>query len=290
MSRFFKKRAIEIAGLSEDFFSDGDAENIEEIPKNDREDPANYQTRVYLLDIRGKKYVLKQIVGPHLKNTLRSIDEKRSGLEEIGYPQVHSINHEHQFYLMEYLPGKSVYDSVLGKAFGTATDESQNAAAKGLLEVATKVHGMNWLLNDLNWHNFVFVGDDARPIDPDRVSTVDEEAEYIANLGEEDAIFSTPQYLSLSQCHKKPPTPNDEMQGIAQMIDFLYNGNSLIYQYLERREIEYARNWHASMLIGNFYPDERSALLPKALKEPIEQILKGGDLNIRARDLLEVIQ
>jgi len=272
------RHPLEIPGLEEDPFIDSDVENLKLLA-------AGKATALYGFSMGGNRYALKILSGIHHRNTLTSIYAKKNELETLGFPKVHSINHDHSFYIMEYLRGESVFDRVVRAGRRRLVRRQMDLAVIALLSTVAALHSKGWLLNDLSWRNFMFTDSGIRPVDLDRIRTLQEEAEYIASLSGK-ASYTTPLFLSIAQCLNAVPSIVDEMQGIALMIDCVYNGDYLVGDYLEAHGLHYSRRNHALMLVSGFYPEKRRSNLAEPLREPIRRILVEHDTSLSANDLL----
>jgi len=276
------RHPLEIPGLEEDPFVDSKIDDLKLLT-------AGKATALYGFSMDGNRYALKILSGIHHRNTLTSICEKKTELEKLGFPKVHSINHDHSFYIMEYLLGESVFDQIVRAVRRRQVRKQMDLAAMALLSTVAALHSKGWLLNDLSWRNFMLTDSGARPVDIDRIRTVQEEAEYIASLSGK-ASYTTPLFLSIAQCLNAVPSIEDEMQGIALMIDCVYNGDYLVGDYLAAHGLEYSRRNHALMLVSGFYPEKRQSNLAEPLREPVRRILVEHDTSVSASDLLEQLR
>lgn len=245
-------------------------------------------TTLYQFTVRRRRYALKALASIHHRDTLESLENKKDVLETVGYPAIYSINHEHQFYIMEFVRGNSVFEKYLRAGRRKPRNSDKDVACRALLHLATTLHRRGWLLNDLSWRNFVVCRDGIRPVDPDRVRTTLEEARYLARLDGKE-MYTTPLFMSLAQCLNRVPSVEDEVQGLALMIDSLYCDGYLIGEYLEARRADFSRRHHAMMLSSGFYPASRRDRLPDLLREPVERILAQHDRSISSQDLLQRI-
>jgi hypothetical protein len=265
--------------LEKDPFVTSDVENLRLLT-------AGKVTALYGFCMKGQPYALKTLTSVHHAKTLQSIREKVKELEKLGFPKIFSINQENGFYIMEYLRGESVFDRVIRTGRRRHVRKQMDIAARSLLFTVAQIHAHGWLMNDLSWRNFMFTDAGVRPVDLDRIRTVPEEASYIASLGGK-ASYTTPLFLSIAQCLNSVPSVEDEMQGIALMIDCLYNGDYLVGAYLQSKGLQYSRRNQALMLVSGFYPERRRLNLPEQLREPIRAILVERDSSINAQELFE---
>jgi hypothetical protein len=273
---------LEIPGLEDDPFITSEVENLKLLT-------AGKVTALYDFFMGGQRYAVKTLTSIHHKDTLKSIREKNAVLERLGFPKVHSINDENNFYIMDYLRGESVFDKVIRAGRRRHVRNQMDLATLAFLSTVSQIHANGWLLNDLSWRNFMFTDYRVRPVDLDRIRTVPEEAEYIAGLGGK-ASYTTPLFLSVAQCLNSVPCIEDEMQGIALMIDCIYNGDYLVGAYLEAHGLEYSRRNQALMLVSGFYPEKRQLNLPERLREPIQKIIVKHDTSVTAQQLLEIFR
>ena len=274
------KGPIRVPGLEDDPFVTSEIADLRLVT-------AGKVTGLYSFRMKGHRYVLKTLTSIHHANTLKSIRDKHPVLEKLGFPKVFSLNDQNGFYIMEYLRGESVFDKLIRAGHRRLVREQMDLAARALLSTIAPVHAKGWLLNDLSWRNFMFTDSGVRPVDLDRIRTVPEEAEYIANLVGK-ASYTTPLFLSVAQCLNSVPSIEDEMQGIALMLDCIYNGDYLVGAYLETHGLKYSRRNHALMLVSGFYPEQRQLNLPEQLREPVRAILVDKDASVTARQLLEI--
>ena len=273
------KSPVEISGLEDDPF-------ITSVVKDLRLLTAGKVTALYSFYMGGHRYALKQLTSIHHTKTLESIRAKKGVLESLGFPRVHSINDENNFYIMEYVNGESVFDKVIRAGRRRHIRKPMDMATMTLLSTVAQIHANGWLMNDLSWRNFIFTDLGVRPVDVDRIRTIPEEADYIAGLGVK-ASYTTPLFLSIAQCLNTVPSVEDEMQGIALMIDCIYNGDYLAGAYLDAHGLEYSRRNQALMLVSGFYPERRQNNLPERLREPIRGIVVEKDESVTAQRLLE---
>ncbi len=278
LKNVFTAEEVEVPGLSEDPFVRGRLRRLQIVARGKF-------TTLYRFESRGRVYALKTISGIHHRDTLTSLAEKGPVLESLGYPAIYSINLEYEYYIMEWVRGRPVFDGLIRYRHKRPRGQLREMALRTLLQTAAALHRRGWLLNDLSWRNFVVTRGRIRPVDPDRIRSVLEEARYLTDLEGRD-IYTTPLFLSLAQCLNRVPSPADEMQGIALMIDCLYNRDYLIGDYLEARGLEFSRRNQALMLSSGFYPVSRQKKLPPPLREPITRILAQQDRSITAADLL----
>lgn len=278
LKNVFSADGIEVPGLSDDPFVRGKLRRLQIVARGKF-------TTLYRFEAHGRRFALKTLTGIHHRDTLESLQEKAPVLEALGYPAVFSINREHSYYIMEWVPGRPVFDSLIRYRHKRPRHEMREQALRSLLETTAALHRRGWLLNDLSWRNFVLAGKQIRPVDPDRIRSILEEARYLTDLEGRD-IYTTPLFLSLAQCLNRVPSPADEMQGIALMIDCLYNRDYLIGNYLEARGLEFSRRNQALMLSSGFYPKSRQDRLPERLREPVARILAHQDRSVSAAELL----
>jgi hypothetical protein len=275
------KAPVEIPGLADDPFISSKIENLRLLT-------AGRVTTLYGFRMGGRHYALKTLSSIHHRHTLRSIREKTTLLERIGYPKVRSLNEEHNFYIMDFVSGESVFEKVILPGRRRHVRKQMDLAAVSLLSTVAKIHAQGWLLNDLSWRNFMFTPRGVLPVDADRIRSIPEEAEYIATL-DGKATYTTPLFLSVAQCLNRVPSIKDEMQGIALMTDCLYNGDYLVGAYLEAEGLDYSRRNQALMLLSGFYPPERCRNLPEQLREPIRKIIVDHDTSLTAQELLRLL-
>jgi hypothetical protein len=272
---------LEVPGLAEDPFVGGKVKDLRILAQG-------RFTTLYCFRLRGRRYALKTVSGVHHRDTLPSLAEKREVLEQLGFPHIRSINEEYGYYIMDFVDGRPVFDALIRHRHQRPRRHLQHRATRVLLHTATELHRRGWLLNDLSWRNFMIADGSVRPVDPDRVRSILEEADYIARLDGRDT-YTTPLFLSVAQCLNRLPSPKDEIQGIALMIDCIYNRDYLIGEYLENRNLNFSRRNHALMLMSGYYPTGRKAKLPASLREPISRILSQHDTSISAADLLRLV-
>lgn len=278
LKNVFSADEVEVFGLSDDPFVRGRLRKLQIVARGKF-------TTLYRIELRGRTFALKTLSGIHHRETLASLAEKGPVLESLGYPAIFSINLEHEYYIMEWVRGRPVFDGLIRYRHKRPRRETREMAVQVLLETVAALHRRGWLLNDLSWRNFVITRGRIRPVDPDRIRSILEEARYLTDLEGRD-IYTTPLFLSLAQCLNRVPSPADEMQGIALMIDCLYNQDYLIGDYLEPRGLEFSRRNQALMLSSGFYPESRQKKLPPRLREPITRILAHQDRSVTAADLL----
>jgi len=274
-----RKGPIKIPGLEEDPFITAKIEDLKLLT-------VGKVTALYDFYMNGHHYVVKTLSSIHHKKTLQSIRRKQTVLEQLGFPRIFSLNDENNFYIMEYLDGESVFDRVFRAGRRRHSRKGKDLATYSLLSTATQVHENGWLLNDLSWRNFIFTESGVRPVDLDRIRTIREEAEYIASLGGK-ASYTTPLFLSVAQCLNTVPSIEDEVQGIALMIDSIYNGDYLVGAYLDANGLNYSRRNQALMLVSGFYPEQRQQNLPAELRETVRRVIVEHDTAITARHLLQ---